>query len=109
MVKKNVDAAIKKIDKYVTKTINGMKKDHSIKWDPIVFSDMVKTTLSLEKKKKDPNAPKRAMNPFMKFANKHRDDVKSKHPNKTIGEIGKELGTMWRALTDAEKAKYKQI
>jgi hypothetical protein len=32
--------------------------------------------------------------------------VKAKNPTYGLGEIGKELGAMWKALGDKEKSKY---
>ena len=34
--------------------------------------------------------------------------VKKSHPEATFGETGKILGTMWRALSEAQKAAYKK-
>jgi len=49
---------------------------------------------------------KRGLNPYMKFANKHRRDIMSSMPGAKIPEIGKALGKKWRALSDAEKKSY---
>ena len=49
---------------------------------------------------------KRKMNPYMKFANKHRAEVMRSMPKAKIPEIGKALGKKWRALSDAEKKAY---
>jgi hypothetical protein len=49
---------------------------------------------------------KRGMNPYMKFANKHRADVMRSMPGAKIPDIGRALGKKWRALSDAEKKSY---
>jgi len=46
------------------------------------------------------------MNPYMKFANKHRAEVMRSMPNAKIPDIGRALGKKWRALSDAEKKSY---
>ena len=51
-------------------------------------------------------ASKRKMNPYMKFANKHRAEVMRSMPGAKVPEIGKALGKKWRALSDAEKKSY---
>ena len=61
------------------------------------------------KPKKDPNAPKKGMSAFMYFSRDNRDKVKSDNPDITFGELGKELGQRWRALSDKEKAKYQKM
>jgi structure-specific recognition protein 1 len=43
---------------------------------------------------------------FIVFSNQNRDQVKQDKPNASFGDIGRELGKRWNALTDEEKAKY---
>lgn len=43
----------------------------------------------------------------MLFSKEHRAKVKEDNPEITFGGIGKELGAMWRALSDKEKQAYK--
>lgn len=50
---------------------------------------------------------KRKLNSYMKFVKAKRAEVVKKFPNAKVTEIAKKMGEMWRALTDAEKAKYK--
>lgn len=35
--------------------------------------------------------------------------VKEKNPSYAMGDIAKELGAMWKALSDEEKAKYEEM
>ena len=63
------------------------------------------------KAKKDPNAPKRSMTAFILFSNAKRAEVtaelKAANPDmKGVAEVGKRLGEMWKALSDAEKEPY---
>ena len=43
---------------------------------------------------------------FIVFSNQNRNQVKQDKPNASFGDIGRELGKRWNALTDEEKAKY---
>ncbi|CAB4256639.1 similar to Saccharomyces cerevisiae YBR089C-A NHP6B High- mobility group (HMG) protein that binds to and remodels nucleosomes [Maudiozyma barnettii] len=58
------------------------------------------------RKKKDPNAPKRALSAYMFFANENRDIVRSENPDVTFGQIGRLLGERWKALTPEGKIPY---
>ena len=59
-----------------------------------------------QKKVKDPNAPKRALSAYFFFMKDTRPKVVAKNPDMKVTEIGKELGAMWRAMSDGEKAPY---
>ncbi|KIY91530.1 hypothetical protein MNEG_16434 [Monoraphidium neglectum] len=61
------------------------------------------------KKGKDPNAPKRPTGSYMYFSADKRGEVKEKNPSYAMGDIAKELGAMWKALSDEEKAKYEEM
>jgi hypothetical protein len=57
-------------------------------------------------KKKDPNAPKKALSAYMFFAQANRDKVKKENPDATFGELGKHLGKLWSKASKSDKAKY---
>ncbi|KAL3493649.1 high mobility group box domain-containing protein [Aspergillus germanicus] len=59
-----------------------------------------------ERKKKDPNAPKRGLSAYMFFANDNRDKVREDNPGITFGQVGKMLGEKWKALSDKERKPY---
>jgi hypothetical protein len=59
-----------------------------------------------KRKKKDPNAPKRPKNAFILFSGEMRPNIKEIHPEWTIGEVGKELGSHWRAMSDKDKKQF---
>ncbi|KAI0998310.1 hypothetical protein K3495_g9888 [Podosphaera aphanis] len=59
-----------------------------------------------EKRKKDPNAPKRGLSAYMFFANEQRDNVREENPGITFGQVGKVLGERWKALTDKQRTPY---
>lgn len=57
------------------------------------------------KKKKDPNAPKRAKSSYLFFCEKNRDKVKMELENPTPTEITRELGNRWQDLTSDSSTK----
>ncbi|MDI1492959.1 MAG: Non-histone chromosomal protein 6 [Ramalina farinacea] len=59
-----------------------------------------------EKKKKDPNAPKRGLSAYMFFANEQRDNVREENPGISFGQVGKVLGERWKALNDKQRGPY---
>merc|ERR1712007_129635 len=58
------------------------------------------------KKAKDPNAPKRPQNAYMRFSNEVRADVAKKHNLTAVGDIAKKIGEMWKNMPEAKKAPY---
>lgn len=58
------------------------------------------------KKKKDPSAPKRPLSAYMFFANAKRKELMAENPKKTVGELGKELGALWKNLSEDDKKPY---
>ncbi|EQL36251.1 hypothetical protein BDFG_02219 [Blastomyces dermatitidis ATCC 26199] len=65
-----------------------------------------KTKVRGEKKKKDPNAPKRGLSAYMFFANEQRDNVREENPGISFGQVGKVLGERWKALNEKQRAPY---
>ncbi|KAL5352643.1 hypothetical protein V498_10244 [Pseudogymnoascus sp. VKM F-4517 (FW-2822)] len=59
-----------------------------------------------EKKKKDPNAPKRGLSAYMFFAQEQRDNVREENPGISFGQVGKVLGERWKALNDKQRTPY---
>lgn len=64
---------------------------------------MPKAAAKKEKKKKDPNAPKRPLAPYMFYCKEQREKVKASQPDISFGEIGKVLGQQWSAMGEKEK------
>ena len=58
---------------------------------------------SRKKRKKDPLAPKLPLSSFMEFGKQERVKVLSELGNISIGDVGRELGKRWRALSKEEK------
>jgi hypothetical protein len=61
------------------------------------------------RKKKDPNAPKRALSAYFFFCNEIRQEVRDENPNKRITEIATLLAERWRALPDKKRVKYHKM
>tara|TARA_Y100000591_G_C21852538_1_gene712627 strand:- start:2255 stop:2671 length:417 start_codon:yes stop_codon:yes gene_type:complete len=77
------------------------------------MNDMVEKILGPRpkiKKMKDPNKPKKAKTAFMFYCDAHRPalmDAQKKNNGKVnIGEIAKELGKKWKALSDKDKKPF---
>ena len=64
--------------------------------------------LKLKKKKKDPDAPKRAKSAYFFFMDAVRGKTKADNPTATIGELGKLMGAAWSKIADKDKAKYEK-
>lgn len=64
------------------------------------------TTKRGTRKKKDENAPKRALSAYMFFANANREQIRTDNPDISFGEVGRLLGQKWKELSDSEKAPY---
>ncbi|KAG2487532.1 hypothetical protein HYH03_013812 [Edaphochlamys debaryana] len=62
-----------------------------------------------ERKKKDPNAPKKNLSAFMYFSNTSSDKVKQENPGIAFGEVGKLLGERWKAMGAEEKAPFEEM
>jgi hypothetical protein len=67
-----------------------------------------KRSVKNERKKKDPNAPKRGLSAYMFFANEQRDNVREENPGISFGQVGKLLGERWKALTDVQRRPYEE-
>ncbi|CAF0977110.1 unnamed protein product [Brachionus calyciflorus] len=59
-----------------------------------------------KKKKKDPNAPKRALSAFFLFCADERPNVKAEFPQHSVGEAAKVLGERWNKVTPEVKSQY---
>merc|ERR1712141_574734 len=59
-----------------------------------------------QKRKKDPNAPKRPMTAFFLFCADRRDGLRQQYPDDRIGDIAKKLGTAWAACGPRAKSQY---
>lgn len=62
-----------------------------------------------DSKKKDAGKKgKKGGNGYINYLNSIREDLKAKHPDWKVTDITKEGGKQWKALSDAEKAAWKE-
>ena len=77
-----------------------------------VFSEVEegikKAAEKVPKLKKDPDAPKAAVNAYILFSRDNRDDVKSENPELKTTEITKKLAEMWKSSDEDLKKEYKE-
>lgn len=59
-----------------------------------------------KKRKKDPNAPKKALQPYVLFCKEMRKIVEAENPGIGFGDIGKLLGKKWAELDSVEKERF---
>jgi hypothetical protein len=62
-----------------------------------------------KKAKKDPNAPKRGKSSFMFYSNEIRATIKEENPDLSFGDLGKLIGSKFKALEADEKEKYTDL
>ncbi|XP_066527622.1 high mobility group protein B2-like isoform X2 [Hoplias malabaricus] len=67
-----------------------------------------KGTGKKERKKKDPNTPRRPLSAFFIFCSENRPLVKSEYPKLTISEIAKKLVEMWCKMSSDERLPFEK-
>ncbi|CAN1215600.1 High mobility group B protein 2, partial [Linum perenne] len=64
---------------------------------------------STKKAAKDPNKPKRPPSAFFVFMEEFRQLFKEQNPNnKSVAAVGKAAGAKWKAMSESDKAPYKE-
>eukprot|EP01006_Ploeotia_vitrea_P044245 TRINITY_DN66820_c6_g2_i1.p1 TRINITY_DN66820_c6_g2~~TRINITY_DN66820_c6_g2_i1.p1 ORF type:complete len:157 (+),score=109.53 TRINITY_DN66820_c6_g2_i1:385-855(+) len=58
------------------------------------------------KRKRDPNAPKRAMSAYLFFGQEMRQKIKDEFPDAKSPEIMTKIGARWREMNDEDKQPY---
>ncbi|VEU37919.1 unnamed protein product [Pseudo-nitzschia multistriata] len=61
------------------------------------------------KKKKDPNAPKRATSAFFFYSTKMRPIIKEEEPDIKFTDMGKRIGEKWRELSSEDKKEFEAM
>ncbi|QKX56815.1 uncharacterized protein TRUGW13939_03922 [Talaromyces rugulosus] len=67
-----------------------------------------KTKPRTEKRKKDPNAPKRGLSAYMFFANENRERVREENPGIAFGPLGRKLGEIWKSMDETDRKPYEE-
>lgn len=91
---------IKDIEKQVSKKVDMFTKQVSEKYTDISKDELMSIWNEVcgIKSKKVSN--------FQRFCKEKRPDLKRDHPDMKFGDVNKELGRMWKELSDEEKNKY---
>jgi len=63
----------------------------------------------LQRKRKDPNAPKRPKTAFMYFNLNMRPQIKNSNPNVKFGELSKLITDGWLAISEKDKLEYEKL
>ena len=74
-----------------------------------LVAELLDTSYKSVKPKKDPNRVRRPKNAYMFFCDEHRKSVQEKNSSKSMGEVAKILGGMWKKLSDKDKKKYNDM
>jgi len=61
-----------------------------------------------KKAPKDPNAPKKPKNAFLFFSDAKRADIRSAHPDYKITDVSRELGSLWKSMSAAQRAPFEK-
>lgn len=59
-----------------------------------------------ERKPKDPNAPKRAMNGYLIYSKERRSAAKAEYPSLKPRELSAKMGEEWNAMTEDQRRPY---
>ena len=62
-----------------------------------------------EKRKRDDDAPKRAMTAYFAYLGENRNIIKEDYPDLAHKDILKKAGELWNQLKSSEKEKYEKI
>lgn len=95
------------MNKFAENTLNKIMEESSS-----LFSDIEegikKATEKVPKLKKDPDAPKAAVNAYILFSRDNRSDIKSENPEMKATDITKKLAEMWKESDEDLKQEYKE-
>ncbi|KAJ1979361.1 Non-histone chromosomal protein 6 [Dimargaris verticillata] len=58
---------------------------------------------------RDPNAPKKALSPYILFCNDERPAIKTQNPDSTSQDVSKLLGEKWQKLDPLRKKFYEEL
>uniref|UniRef100_A0ABK0LR53 HMG box domain-containing protein n=1 Tax=Rattus norvegicus TaxID=10116 RepID=A0ABK0LR53_RAT len=61
-----------------------------------------------ERRRRDPDAPRKPPSSFLLFSQDHFDEIKEQHPNWTVAQVAKAAGRMWARCSEADKIPYEE-
>eukprot|EP01084_Bolivina_argentea_P200295 342516_1 len=104
-------AIYKETDEYseYQKVLN-QYKDEKKRWEKSggMDADDAGFQISLPRKPKDKNCPKRGLTSYFLYAKEVREKTKEEHPTKQITELAKEISKKWKLVTDEDKKPYNE-
>ncbi|CAG0919138.1 unnamed protein product [Notodromas monacha] len=122
--KKNQSVAFTELTKMCSERWKNMSESEKHKFQVMANEDKVRydnemmgyvpgptdTKTSSKRKKKDPNAPKRAMSAFFWFSHDERAKIKVSNPGRlAVADVSKELGRRWAQVSAADKHHYQKL
>jgi hypothetical protein len=92
----------------VAKESNSNKFMDVLKSHKLEMSDIIAISPSKEKKEKKEkkDGPKRGKSSYIYFCLDYRNKIKEEHSDMNAKDITRELGKLWREISDKEKDKY---
>merc|ERR1712242_356192 len=70
---------------------------------------MDRPKVSMPRKPKDPNAPKKALTAYLLFSSSVRAQSRTENPEMKMTEIAKVIGNKWKALSEEEQKKWTDL
>lgn len=72
-------------------------------------NDQIKQRQRRPKNSRDPNAPARPLNGYVRYLNANRERIRLEHPDLAFADVTKRLAEQWRyEVTDSVKREYNE-
>ena len=108
----NLSSIMKTVMKSHESIIRKVCEELNVQDDQIInnlVKNLLDTSFSSVKPKKDPNRVKKAKSSYLFFCAEKRKTVQDENTGKNMGDISKILGAMWQKLSKEEKQKYNDL
>ena len=114
-IQESMTTTLQLLNQHTEKIIRDLAAEHGFDADEAIQkfltnSSQPSTSVTLKKKKakkaRDPNKPKRSKNAFMFFSAAKRAEIKEANPDMKSTDISKELGVLWKGLSDNDKKPF---
>ena len=117
-IQESMNTTIQLLNQHTEKIIRDLAAEHGFDADEAIQKFMNPSSspsneITIKKGKKakkdrDPNKPKRSKNAFMIFSAARRTEIKEANPDMKSTDISKELGMLWKAMSDDDKKPFEQ-
>ena len=114
-IQESMTTTLQLLEQHTEKIIRDLAAEHGFDADEAIHKFLTNpsppsTSVTLKKKKakkaRDPNKPKRSKNAFMLFSAAKRAEIKEANPDMKSTDISKQLGLLWKALSDDDKKPF---